>query len=90
MAVPMVSYPSSVLGTFVMQSMPSCPIGILGTGMDFSFSPPFSNLPPHLAGNTAFDVIYNLLSEAWEVYFGLDKGNSFVSAKVTTHSLGFN
>ena len=43
-----------------------------------------------LAGDTAFDVIYNLLSEALEVDFELDEGNSFVSAKVTTHSLGFN
>ena len=43
-----------------------------------------------LAGDTAFDVIYNLLSEAWEVHFGLDEGNSLVSAKVTTYSLDFN
>ena len=40
--------------------------------------------------HTAFYELYCLLSEAWEVYFGLDKGNSFVSTKVTTHSLGFN
>ena len=47
MAVIMVSYPSSVGGRFVMQSMPSYLHGILGTGMDFSFSSPFSNFPPH-------------------------------------------